>query len=250
MKSFLFLSIIFYLLASCSHDRPKGDTEAEILYKEAQQLVEKERFLLAIEKLNIIRSQFPYSYYATHAELLNADVLYNQENYVEAAAAYIMFKDFHPKHPKNAYVNWKIAESFYNQLPSTFDRDLSSGDDAIKYYEYILTNYPNSEYEKDAKARIVYIKKMQEDKEQYVADFYFKTKDYDAAIFRYKSILNNFDNLELRKHSMEKIIMASFFQEKYDECKQYANSYSGFFSPDQKEKIIKIGQQCQDKLVK
>ena len=90
------------------------------------------------------------------------------------------------------YLKSKKFKEFISKIKWVFLN--KSQEDAIKYYEYILANYPNSEYEKDAKARILYIKKMQEDKEKYVADFYFKTKDYDAAVFRYKNIFGRGDD--------------------------------------------------------
>lgn len=114
-----------------------GSTKAEILFKEAKDLISKSRYIQATEKLNSIRSQYPYSYYATHAELLQADILFSQENYAEAASAYILFRDFHPKYNELGYVIFRISESFYRQLPTTFDRDLSAG---VKWIENITMN--------------------------------------------------------------------------------------------------------------
>ena len=87
-------------------------------------MMEDGRYLLATEKLNQLKNQYPYSFYATPSELMLADILYKQENYVEAAASYLLFKEFHPKHEKIAYVIYKIAESYYEQIPETYDRDL------------------------------------------------------------------------------------------------------------------------------
>jgi outer membrane protein assembly factor BamD len=188
------ISIVFiflFLLFSCSTERPKGATEAEILFKEAKELIEKSRFIQASEKLNAIRSQYPYSFYATPAELLQADVLFAQESYAESASAYILFRDFHPKYNEISYVLFRISESFYRQLPSTFDRDLSAGVEAIKYYNELLQNYANTEYVKDASARILQIETMLEKKQIYIADFYFKTKDYEAAKARYEEVLKS-----------------------------------------------------------
>ena len=56
-------------------------TEAEILYKEAKKLVEDNQYLMAIEKLNKIQSEHPYSFYATPSELLRADVYFKQKNF-------------------------------------------------------------------------------------------------------------------------------------------------------------------------
>jgi outer membrane protein assembly factor BamD len=159
------------------------------LYKEAKDLISKSRYIQASEKLNQIRSQYPYSFYATHAELMQADVLFSQENYAEAASAYILFRDFHPKYSNLGYVIFRISESFYNQLPTTFDRDLTAGVEAIKYYNELLQNYSNTEYVKDARARIAQIEDMVLKKQIYIADFYFKTHDYEAAKSRYQDLL-------------------------------------------------------------
>lgn len=187
----IFLFSLIIALFSCSTERPQGATEAEILYKEAKELISKSRYIQANEKLNAIRSQYPYSFYATPSELLQADVLFAQESYAEAASAYILFRDFHPKHQDMAYVIFRISESFYQQLPSTFDRDLSAGVEAIKYYNELLLNYANTDYVKDASVRIAKIEKMLEQKQIYIADFYFRTKDFEAAKFRYEEILKS-----------------------------------------------------------
>jgi len=190
---FLVIGLSLFCLA-CATKRPEGSTEAEILFKEAKALVEKSRYIQATEKLNLLRSQYPYSFYATHAELLQADILFSQENYPEAAAAYILFRDFHPKYSEMGYVVFRISESFYRQLPDTFDRDLSAGVEAVKYFQELLQTYPNTDYTKEAQARIDQIEEMLEKKEIYIADFYFKTKDYPAAKARYEDVLKTLKN--------------------------------------------------------
>ena len=201
------LLIFFFSLSiiSCATKRPPGSTEAEILYKEANELISKSRFIQATEKLNSIRSQYPYSFYATNAELLQADILFSQENYAEAASAYILFRDFHPKYEKLGYVVFRISESFYRQLPSTFDRDLSAGVEAIKYYNELIQNYSNTEYVKDAQVRINQIEEMVEKKDIYIADFYFKTKDYQAAKARYEDILKTLKNKDEKLRILTRI---------------------------------------------
>ena len=205
MKSLVLLVSVLLISISCSTKRPEGATEAEILFKEAKDLVSKSRYIQATEKLNLLRSQYPYSFYATHAELMQADILFAQENYAEAASAYILFRDFHPKYNDLGYVIFRISESFYQQLPSTFDRDLSAGIEAIKYYNELLQNYSNTDYVKDARARISQIEDMIQKKEIYIADFYFKTKDYSAAKSRYVEILKSLKDDNLKKTIESKI---------------------------------------------
>jgi outer membrane protein assembly factor BamD len=193
------------LIISCASKRPEGVTEAEVLFKEAKELVSKSRYIQATEKLNAIRSQFPYSFYSTHAELLQADILFSQENFAESAAAYILFRDFHPKYEDLGYVIFRISESFYLQLPETFDRDLSAGIEAIKYYNELLQSYSKTDYVKDAQSRITKIEDMIEKKEIYIADFYFKTKDFFAAKARYEDILKTLKNDSERSRIVARI---------------------------------------------
>lgn len=241
-KIFIFLFLLTFI--SCSTSRPTGSTEAEVMYKEALELIEEERYLLATEKLNALRSQYPYSYYATHAELLQADVLFLQENYVEAAAAYILFRDFHPKHKKLSYVIWRIAQSYYNQLPSTFDRDLSAAHEAIKYLKEVLTLFPNSEYAPEARLKIKESQELLESKQRYIADFYFKTGDYQSARHRYIYIINNFSSEGLVNHSILRVLESSYRIGALDECKSYYNKYKEKLTENQSN-LEKLYKKCQ-----
>ena len=241
-------SIIF--IVSCATDKPTGKTEAEVLFKEAKALMDDERYILATEKLNQLKNQYPYSFYATPAELLQADILFKQENYVESAAAYLLFRDFHPKHNEIAYVVYKIAESYYQQKPDTFDRDLQGALEAIKYYNELLQKYPDSKYVKDANKKIEECERMIRDKEQYIADFYYKTEVFEAARWRYLEILKNFQNKDIRKHSMQRIVESSYLMKDYKNCINYANEYFEFLGKEGKKVASDIKKQCQEKVIR
>jgi outer membrane protein assembly factor BamD len=247
MTKTIFLALIL-IISSCSSDKPKGKTEAEILFKEAQELMEAERYILATEKLNQIKTQHPYSFYATPAELLQADVLYKQESYVEAAAAYLLFRDFHPKHEKIPYVVFKIAESYYKQIPSTIDRDLEPAIEAIKYYDEVLQKYGDSSYAKNSKKRIERAKKMLREKDQYIADFYFKTKEWSAARYWYLDILENHRSPRIRAHAMVRIVQASRKLKEWDACKDYSEKFLPEVDKGDKSAIKSNLENCQKKI--
>ncbi len=244
MHKIYLIGLVLSLLVGCATPRPTGKTEAEKLYKEAESLVKVGRYILATEKLNRIRSKYPYSYYATFAELLGADVLFKQENYAEAAAAYIVFKDFHPRHKKVDYVTWKIGESFYRQLPDTHDRDLSSAFEAIKHFKELLRVFPQSEYAKNATSRIEDCKEMLRSKEQYIADFYYKTGVYDAARFRYENIISEFKEPGIRAHAMIRAIKASNELEDKTYCLKHKALYLDLIADDSKEDLAQALDNC------
>lgn len=247
MKNLLSLALLFTFLA-CSTDKPKGKTEAEILYKEALELMEADRFILATEKLNQIKTQHPYSYYATPAELLQADVLYLQESYVESAAAYLLFRDFHPKHEKIPYVVFKIAESYYKQIPDTIDRDLEPAIEALKYYDEVIQKYSDSSYAKTAQKRMTKAKGMLREKDQYIADFYFKTKEWSAARYWYLDMMETHQDEKSRNHAMMRIVEATRRLKEWDSCKDYSEKFLQQVDKEVKKAIKSTLDNCDKKI--
>jgi outer membrane protein assembly factor BamD len=239
---------ILLLVIACSSDKPKGRTEAEILFKEAEELMQAERYILATEKLNIIKTQHPYSFYATPAELLQADVLYLQESFIEAAAAYLLFRDFHPKHEKISYVVFKIAESYYKQIPDTIDRDLEPAIEALKYYDEVIQKYADSSYRKDSEDRIKSANKMLRQKDEYVADFYFKTEEYAAARYWYLDILDNHKDQKSRNHAMLRTILATQNLKEWQPCLDYVEKFYQLVDKQAQSEINSVKSVCEKKI--
>lgn len=246
MKIFSALILAALLVSSCASDEDsKSRTEAELLYNEAKTLVEDGRYLQATEYLNQIRSQHPYSYYATHAELQLADIYFLQENFVEAAAAYTVFRDLHPKHKKISYVLFRIAESYYMQRPSSIDRDLEPCLGAIKYFYELLQKYPRSAYTKDAIKKVNTCKGMIEGREQYIADFYFKTENFSAARYRCLDVIKNYDTKDLKNHCVELVLKASLKLNEKKECVKYYHQLKGHVSKKGLNSVNVAYKNCQ-----
>jgi outer membrane protein assembly factor BamD len=240
--------VLLLLVIACSSDKPKGRTEAEVLYKEAEELMEAERYILATEKLNAIKTQHPYSFYATPAELMQADILYAQESYVESAAAYLLFRDFHPRHEKISYVIFRIAESFYKQIPDTIDRDLEAAMESIKYYDEVIVKYPDSSYKKDAEKRIKSAKNMLREKDQYIADFYYKTDQYKPARYWYLDILENHQEEKTRNHAMLRTILATYELKEWQPCLDYIEKFYQLVDKRSQKEIKSVEQNCKKEL--
>jgi outer membrane protein assembly factor BamD len=240
--------IILLLVLGCASGTPEGKTEAEILFKEAQQLIDSERYILATEKLNLIKTQHPYSFYATPAELMQADIFFQQENFVEAAAAYLLFRDFHPRHEKIPYVVSRIAESYYKQVPSTVDRDLEPAVEAIKYFEEVIQKYADSSYRQVAEERIAEAKAMLREKDQYIADFYFKTREYSAARYWYQDILKNHKDPGTRKHAISRTILATYNLKEWQQCLDYAEKYAAEVEKETMKEINSAIVKCRKEI--
>lgn len=237
--------LLLLLVVSCGSSDKDSRGEAEKLFAEAQELAKAERFILATEKLNIIKSQHPYSFYATPAELLHAEILYKQENYIESAAAFMLFRDFHPRHEKIPYVILMIAESFYKQIPATIDRDLEPAVEAIRYYQEVLERYPESKDAAKAQKRITQANNMLKAKDLYVADFYFKTKKWGAARYWYLDIIqNHHQDTKTSFRAAFRVVKASFENKEYKECIDYGEKFQTAVDKDTRKEIKSVLDKC------
>jgi outer membrane protein assembly factor BamD len=187
---FLTFSVAAFL-TGCSSSETKTDT-AEAAYNVAAQFDKDERYEEAIRRFQEIKNKFPYSKYAVMSELSVADAYFKQESFAEAQVAYQAFKDLHPKHLQSDYVTFRLAMSYYNQLPVTEDRDLSLAPQALSFFDELIRFFPKSEHIKEAQEKKLAIVKLQAEKEIYIADFYFKKGRWDSARIRYEGGLRKF----------------------------------------------------------
>lgn len=194
LKLFVVSLLAWSLLFSCASQEKDLNT-AEGLFAYAKEFQDAERYEVAMAKYTEVRNKFPYSNLATEAELAIADVHYARESYTESEVAYQNFRDLHPKHPKSDYVLYRIAMSYYMQLPETIDRDLSVGKDAIYHFSELVKLYPKSEFAADSKMKRDDVYSRLAQKELYIADFYYHQEKFSAALRRYESALNKFPGL-------------------------------------------------------
>lgn len=192
----LFISVfILGLLMTLGCSSTTKDTNTpEGAFQAAEEYEKDEMYEEAINKFAEVKNKFPYSRYATESELRIADIQYKREAWIEAQNAYQLFKDLHPKHAKVAYVTHRLAMSYFNQLPSTIDRDLSLANSAIQYFDEVIQSYSSSEYVQEAKEKRAECRKMQAEKVLYIAQYYFIRDIYDSALLRYESLLKEFGN--------------------------------------------------------
>jgi outer membrane protein assembly factor BamD len=219
IKIFLiFLSLTAFL--ACSSKEKNADT-AEGAYAIAQELDKEELWDRAIQKYQDVKNKFPYSKYAVMAELAIADCHYKDEAYPEAQIAYQTFKDLHPKHPQSDYVTFRLAMTFFKQLPPTIDRDLTLAGSAILYFDEVINQYPNSTHVAESKENKLTTYKMLAEKEKYIADFYFKKEKYDSALARYEILLKKYPNLGFDESALVQATLAAARNGDQDKAKKH-----------------------------
>ena len=69
-------------------------------------------FWRAISYFTFVKNRFPFSRYATLAELRIADAFFAQDKFADAADAYKLFIRFHPNHPEvtDGYAAYRVCK--------------------------------------------------------------------------------------------------------------------------------------------
>lgn len=193
---FMIASTLFSgaVLNGCSSADTDSSNDPAALMKDAEEDIDSSRYMLAVEKLQKIKNEHPYSKEATEAALRIADVFFLQENYTEAAATYEAFKDLHPKHPKLEYAMYRIGLSHFNDMPGNIARDLTSGYKAQDGFNDYLFKFPSGQFSADARAKLAETRKILAEKEMYIGNFYYKRDMWEAAKGRYTKVVNQYSD--------------------------------------------------------
>lgn len=221
-RRFLSVSVLALLalgLVKCVHKETTAE-DADALYREAEEAYKDERYLIAIEKYRDIKNRFPYSARATDSELRIADTYFAQESYLESESAYEIFAELHPTHPKSDYVQYRMALSYFNQIPDDSARDLNPAYKAIEAFEKLSQKFPGSEYSSKAKEYIVESRKRLAEHENYVADFYFRRQHYLSASYRYASLLKEYGNLGYDEEALYRLGQSYYHIRMFDNAEK------------------------------
>lgn len=198
-----------------------------------------ERYEEALVQFNQVKNKFPYSQLATESKLKIADIYFEREDYPEAQAAYQSFKEMHPSHPRSEYATYQLAQSFYKQLPSTIDRDLSIASRAIVYFDEVLLSYPRGEYVAKAKEGKANTLKMLADKEYYIANYYFIRDQYESALGRFENLLRSYPNSGLEAKALYGAAYSAYKTKEYPLAKRYYSILQSRFAKSEEAQKAK-----------
>ena len=114
-----------------------------------------------------------------------------QLNYGEALNSYRTFLTYYPNHPEAERAQYMVGMSLFQQALSP-DRDQALTNQAIGEFKKVETIYPTSTFIPEANRKIVECHDRLAEHEWLVGHFYQKRKRYNAAIDRYRSILDKY----------------------------------------------------------
>ena len=223
------LLLIIFLCMSCSKENLKKsvinqkslDLQVLEAYNEGKKSLESGDVLYAAKKFNEAETLFPQSEWAPKSALMAAYSYYIQDYYGDAIAELERFKKVYPKSKNLDYVNYLLAVCYYEQIVDE-KKDLDSINKAKKYFNYIILNYPKSEYSLDAEFKIDLINDILASKEMYVGRYYFEKKKWIPAINRFRTVVDNYDTTIYVEEALHRLVEVYYTLGLTEEAQKYA----------------------------
>lgn len=200
---------------------PPEDTAQE-LYENARGSMQEKEYSQAIESLNKLNDQYPFSPYSVNGKIMLGDAYFLNKQYLEAVDVYEDFLSLHPRHEQIDYILLQIGVARYNAHPAI---DLPQNDlaEAVETLKRLIETYPDSKYVPEAQKYVVKCRTLMAEHEMYVADFYYKSGSYKAAWSRYEYVVQNFPELEELVRVADAKRKVAFFEYQQKESEEIRN---------------------------
>jgi outer membrane protein assembly factor BamD len=207
----IFLVLLLPFLAACSSDEKDElsleaeKVSAEEQYNIAQDSLEKKKYIDAAGAFLEVERQYPYSKWATKAQIQAAYAYYKNEKYVEAIATLERFIKLNPGSDSVPYAHYLIARSYYNQI-SSVERDQEMSVKARKALGDIVKRYPDSDYARDAKFKLDLVEDHLAGKEMSIGRYYLGRKEYIGAINRFKTVVEEYPTTAQVEEALHRLV--------------------------------------------
>ncbi|MGH8441327.1 MAG: outer membrane protein assembly factor BamD [Nevskiaceae bacterium] len=173
--------------------------EAEGLYKLARRSLDSADYPGALERYNRIQLRYPFTDYATQAQLESIYAKYRSFDAEGAIGTADRFLKEHPRHLSVDYVyylrglvNFQRTESFLEELVDSSAQDVSHARRAFDDFALLTQRYPKSRYAGDARLRMVHLRNRIAAHELSIVRYYVRRGAYIAAARRAESIIADY----------------------------------------------------------
>ena len=230
MNLILKLSIIllFLTVMSCSKKieveqikEVSVDLQMIEAYEEGMKQLNLGQSLIAVKKFNEAELLFPQSKWAPRSALMSAYAYYDYSFYNDAIDEVNRFLKTYPNSKRKDYAHYLKAMSFYNQIVDE-KKDLGPILEAKQSFQFIITEYPESEYAMDASFKLELIEEILAAKEMHIGRFYLKKEKWIPAINRFKKVIEDYDRSIYAEEALHRLVEVHYRIGLLEESKKYA----------------------------
>ena len=228
LKYFLILLLSFFLL-SCGIGKNRELAEIKIsdeekaynIYQEAIESLDSGDAYYAGQKFKEVENLLPQSKWAAKASLMSAYTNYTRNSYESAVFDLERHIKNYPADKNIPYAHYLIAICYYEQILDE-KKDLKPLLKAKSKFEFIIQNYPNTDYSQDSTFKIYLIIDQLAAKEMSIARFYMKTQKWIPALNRLKLIVEKYDKTVFIEEALHRLVEVYYKLGLEEEAKQAA----------------------------
>ena len=94
---------------------------------------------------------------------------------------------------------------------------------AKKYFEFLISNYPDTDYAQDSKYKLEFIVEIIASKEMYLARYYVQREKWIPAINRFKKVVNEYDTTIFVEEALHRLVELHYKLGLINEAEKYAS---------------------------
>ena len=173
-----------------------------------------------------------------------------QNYYEEALSNLERYIKTYPNDEELAYANYLIAMCYYETIEDE-KRDSAPLYFAKKRFNFLLINFPNTDFALDSEFKLGVIDDILASKEMYLGRHYIKKGKWIAAINRFKNVINDYDRTIFVEEAIHRLVEINYKLGLKEESQKYANTLGyNYLSSEWYEKSYKVFNKNYSKQVK
>ena len=190
-------------------------------YQKGLDYLSQKDSIAAAKKFTEAELLFPQSVWAPRSALMAAYSYYVDDYYDDTIYELERFFKTYPNHPRTDYAYYLLAITYYELIVDE-TKDLKSILKSKEYFQFIIENYPNTDYAMDSRFKLELINEVLASKEMYLARYYLKKEKWIPAINRFKEVVENYNDTIYIEEALHRLVEIHYKLGIEDEAKKYA----------------------------
>ena len=227
-KDFLILLLSVFLLFACikkdNTDVISGPNEEEMvvaIYADADEALKNGEAFYAGKKFKEAESLLPQSEWAAKASLMAGYADYSRNAYSSSVFGLERYIRDYPADKNIIYAHYLIAICYFEQILDE-KKDLQPLLKAKEKFEFIILNYPQTDYAIDARFKLDLIIDQLAAKEMSIARFYMKKEKWIPALNRLKIVIEKYDKTIFIEEALHRLVEVYYRLGLIEQAKQAA----------------------------
>ncbi len=249
---------VLFFLNSCGKEEKeislikenRQDLELVATYREAYKALSESDPYFAAKKFLEAELLYPQSQWAPKSALMASYSYYMQNYYAEALANLERYLKTYPTDKNLDYAHYLIAMCYYETIEDE-KRDSEPLMQAKKKFSFIVKTYPNTDFALDAKFKLDLIQDLLASKEMYLGRHYIKKGKWIAAMNRFKTVINKYDQTVFVAEALHRLVEINYKLGLTGESQKYATILGyNYLSSDWYKKSYKVFNQDYSERIK